>query len=1263
MWYDNKRPHPVKAPTFRERLILRSLIFIGLGAMGLFLWGIFQPEHIGYRPLYYLLMFSMVYLCFRIVYEWYHYFSISKPEEPPLRREYKVDILTTFCPGEPYAMIEETLEAIQKITYPHTTYLCDEANDPHLIEVCRRLGVIHVTRSNRENAKAGNINNALKQAQGEICLILDPDHVPAPDILDRLLPYFQDDKVGFVQAVQAYYNLGENIIAKASAQQTFQFYGPIMMTMHRYGTAQAIGANCCFRREALNSIGGHAPGLAEDMNTSMKLHARGWKSVYVPLVLNRGLVPSSLSAYYKQQLKWSRGVFELLVTTYRENFWRFNWRQKLHYGLLPWHYFAGIVFGINFLIPILVLFFGLIPMRIDLGYFLLLGSPFWATILAVRFFVQRWVMEEEERGFHLVGGLLFIGTWWIHLLGFIFTLLRRKVPYNPTPKAGEEENIFALNLPNLAIGLLSLAAIIYGLNRDFNPYSLVMAAFAGMNFAFVSLVLAMSFQNRWRRFKTANQWAENFSISIWWFKRWFWLLRHRAYGAIRLAALPILLLVLGALYWQAREVPLAAIEPPYEQPPVRARYLGFMTSASWESAHAATTGCLAAFEQALDQTPQIIGLQAKGLGFTQGPQFKVALQEISAREAYPLLAWQSGWSDSLKPDSSYWLAMAKGAQDAALRQMARDFRDLERPLFLIWAPEPDKSLRYGDSPDLISAKAYRQAWQRIHHLFAEEGAHNLIWVFQPGTPENADLFFPGAGYVDWLAVSAPLSRDSGESYASFRRQLVFQQDLPVMLMASARQRMNLPDLTENKRTLSLLNSDYPEIQALVLGGNLCDFSPLSDEAPEEQQSAALVASWKEWTQNFLPPRRISHDDSLPLSTLAEHQFFEGMRGIGYPKGQDWQASMHPLFREEVARDFRRIRAMGLNCIKRYGPTVYDHNLFAEAKRQELGIIYSFWLPADLDYLRDTLALRRQQKQIVKEVKALRSKEAIAAWHIGNPVWTALQGRYAEPQLSYQREAYRRWLAGLSQKIRALDSRPLSIEMAWRPQWRADLAQLLPGTALSAVGLDYPSSGIKNLVEEDYHRPGTALFWNQLPALDSLAWSKLPGGWLLPSWQDDVYEESVSYNGLLDHQGRQKDAYRLCQQYLTESPAVENREVGILRPAVIPFGGQMLRYEALLFNTQRWELAAFDPQDLVFEWHLVKTDSYGNPLAMEYVGEGVSLDLKAPADPQLYRLYLQVSRGSQVWVAKQSLLTPIYRGKDLREMSRDEVNYLYERRQR
>jgi glycosyltransferase involved in cell wall biosynthesis len=576
MWYQAPKPKPVKAPTRREKWILRSLILLGLAGMGLFLHTIYQEEVIGYRPLYYLLVFSLTFLAFRITYEWYHYFSISKSTEPPLEKDFSVDVLTTFCPGEPYEMILETLEAIQAIEYPHTTYLCDEANDPYLIEQCKRLGVVHVTRNNRQNAKAGNINNALQQATGDICLILDPDHVPAPDYLHRVLPYFQDPAVGFVQVVQAYKNINENIIAKGSAQQTFQFYGPIMMSMNSYGTAQAIGANCTFRRAALDSIGGHAPGLAEDMNTSMKLHAQGWKSRYVPLVLSRGLVPNTISAYFKQQLKWSRGVFELLVTTYRQNFSRFTLRQKFHYGLLPWHYFSGAIYLINFLVPILSLVLGLIPMKINLPYFFLMGMPFFASIYAVRHYVQRWVMEEDERGNHLVGGLLLIGTWYIHLLGFIFTLLRRKVPYDPTPKDNQEENILGPNLPNVAVALLSIAAIAYGLWLDYNPYSLFMAGFAALNCVFMGFMLLISYQNQFRRFKARRHRLARAVAVISFIKKQFWILRHRfLYRGLRILALPLLLGFLGLLYYWGSQPTLQEIKPKAYPPPQKSHFLGW----------------------------------------------------------------------------------------------------------------------------------------------------------------------------------------------------------------------------------------------------------------------------------------------------------------------------------------------------------------------------------------------------------------------------------------------------------------------------------------------------------------------------------------------------------------------------------------------------------------------------------------------------------------------------------------------------------------
>ncbi|MFX7938324.1 glycosyltransferase family 2 protein, partial [Acinetobacter baumannii] len=85
---------------------------------------------------------------------------------------------------------------------------------------------------------------------------------------------------------------------------------------------------------------------------AMHLYAKGWKSVYVPEVLARGLVPATLSAYYKQQLKWSKGVIDLWLTSFIKFFEQFSLRQKIHYLLIPFFYLTGFVSLINFLIPI-----------------------------------------------------------------------------------------------------------------------------------------------------------------------------------------------------------------------------------------------------------------------------------------------------------------------------------------------------------------------------------------------------------------------------------------------------------------------------------------------------------------------------------------------------------------------------------------------------------------------------------------------------------------------------------------------------------------------------------------------------------------------------------------------------------------------------------------------------------------------------------------------------------------------------------------------
>ncbi len=259
------------------------------------------------------------------------------------------------------------------------------------------------------------------------------------------------------------------------------FYGPMMTGMNRWGIVQAIGANCVFRREALRSIGGHAAGLAEDMHTAMRLHAYGWKGIYVPATLTRGQVPSTLAAYYKQQLKWSCGCYELLFQRYPKLWRGFTLANKIHYFLTPLHYLRGFVSLIDFLIPILCLALGGIVFSVRVESFVLHYLPVLLAVQLVRIQAQRWLADRSERGLYLVGGALKTGSWWIYVLGTLCALLRVKIPYLPTPKGEAATDAWTLALPNLLLATLSIAAIAYGLNYDWSPYSLAMAGFAAWN--------------------------------------------------------------------------------------------------------------------------------------------------------------------------------------------------------------------------------------------------------------------------------------------------------------------------------------------------------------------------------------------------------------------------------------------------------------------------------------------------------------------------------------------------------------------------------------------------------------------------------------------------------------------------------------------------------------------------------------------------------------------------------------------------------------
>lgn len=652
-------------------------------------------------------------------------------------------------------MIVRTLKAMVAIRYPHGNFLCDEGNDPVLKRVCERLGVTHVTRDNRVDAKAGNINNALKQSRAEICVVLDPDHEPSPYLIDRVIGYFDDPKVGFVQSVQAYGNQGHSLIARGAAEQTYHFYGPQMMGMHRLGCTQAIGANCVFRRAALDSIGGHAAGLAEDMHTAMQLYGQGWRSVYVPEILTRGQVPSTLGAYYKQQLKWACGAWDLFLASYPRLFRRFTVAQKLHYLMTPLYYLRGLSGLIDILVPVLCLTLGLIAWRIRLEEFLAMYLPLALVALLIRAQAQRWLLEEGERGFHIAGGLLKVGTWWVYVVGMASSLLRVKIPYIPTPKDDVAEDAWGLAVPNMVAAAVSFGAIAYGLSHDWTPYSLFMAVFAGLNGVFLSAVALLGQQRSLAALSRLVPGRRAVARAG--------ALVSRAVGAVqrgllkglrRWVGVPLTLaaiVVAGATAsGQAHRVKdLLADEAAVHE--VGGFHLGLYVP---EDDPDRLVDRVAAVEDALDVRFDIVSFY-----LAWGPDSltgfpDAALRSVHARGAIPMITWEP-WPSVFDdpPTGGVLAAIAEGRFDEYCAAFARRVAALDGPVFIRFAHEPDNpvypwSARGGDS-----AAEFIAAWRRVVGLFRREGAGNVAWVWSPWKASNIDAYYPGDSFVDWVGLT------------------------------------------------------------------------------------------------------------------------------------------------------------------------------------------------------------------------------------------------------------------------------------------------------------------------------------------------------------------------------------------------------------------------------------------------------------------------------------------------------------------------------
>lgn len=266
--------------------------------------------------------------------------------------------------SEPLEVIEKTAAAAVNMDIPHMVYLADDGRREELKDLAKKYGITYFRRKTNTNFKSGNINNVLKYINPEFVVIFDSDHIPEKNFLKETLPYFSDQKVAFIQAPQFYSNT-DNMISKGSSGSQNVFYELIMPGKNSFNSAFCVGTNVIFRKAALDdALKGkiYESIHSEDIWTSLILHEKGWKSIYIPKILAKGHAPDNLMRYFSQQFRWARGGFSILFKNNPLFSQHLQMEQKLQYFFSTLHYFSGFVILYYLTLPIIFLLTGFKPL-------------------------------------------------------------------------------------------------------------------------------------------------------------------------------------------------------------------------------------------------------------------------------------------------------------------------------------------------------------------------------------------------------------------------------------------------------------------------------------------------------------------------------------------------------------------------------------------------------------------------------------------------------------------------------------------------------------------------------------------------------------------------------------------------------------------------------------------------------------------------------------------------------------------------------------
>ncbi len=241
-------------------------------------------------------------------------------------------------------ILEDTLISIAETSYPKeklTVYLGDDTEKEHdsfkkTVQLAEKYGAQHIHDPSNVHFKAGMLNIVLREVTSEFFILLDYDHRLEPQIVDKFVKLLVNNtELAFVQAKVNFRQVKSKLQVWESVMYA-QFYEVFQRSKTKHLTVLTNGSTACYRKAYVDEIGGIPfDTFTEDVDVSVKLLTKGYKTELIDEYGSFGLIPATFSLLLSQILRWAKGSMQVL---------RLRWKKILS-GKMPFIHRIDLMFS------------------------------------------------------------------------------------------------------------------------------------------------------------------------------------------------------------------------------------------------------------------------------------------------------------------------------------------------------------------------------------------------------------------------------------------------------------------------------------------------------------------------------------------------------------------------------------------------------------------------------------------------------------------------------------------------------------------------------------------------------------------------------------------------------------------------------------------------------------------------------------------------------------------------------------------------------